>query len=199
MKNKILTLLTLFLLVFTSLNVVGSGSDNNNSITMCEKKEIISFSELTITTEDKYLVLNFNEANSYLNSPGKPLLPFYVKTYKFPIGTKIYDVECLFSDVKKEVLLSKVKPAPNPVPLISLKTSIDNVDKQEKVEDVNVYSSFETYPDKWFEYNIGVGLDGKQRVIFLTIRIYPVLYSPGEDTIYYIEDADVKITYEQGV
>ena len=197
MKNKILNILILCTLVFSSLNVSALDLNKNSDISICEKNEIVSFTDLTIETKGEYVTLNFNEANTYLNSPGKPMLPVYVKTYKFPIGTKIYNVECFFSGVKKETILNKIKPAPKPIPLTNLETSKNNFDTKQTVKDETVYLCSDIYPGNWYEYNIGVGLDGEQRVLFLTVRLYPIRYSPSENTIYYVQDADVKITYEQ--
>jgi len=199
MRNKILTILTLGLLVSTSLNVIALEQNKDSNITLCEKKDLVSFTDLNIETEGEYLTLGFSQANTYLNDPGKPMLPVCVKTYKFPIGTKIYDVEFTYSDIKSELIFGKIKPAPKPVPLISLETTASNIYTEKTVEDDSVYLSSEIYPDKWYEYSIGVGLDGMQRVIILTVRIYPVCYSPSENTIYYIQDADLKVTYEQGI
>ena len=197
MKNKILCILMLGLLVFTSLNVIALEEEGSNII-ICEKKESISLTDLSIESEGEYLVLDFSEANTYISNPGKPMLPVFVKTYKFPIGTKIYDVEFTYSDVKKEILSGKIKPAPKPVPLISLETTSQNSNQQKTIEDGNTYLSSDIYPDKPYEYNIGVGLDGTQRVIILTVRIYPVRYVPSENTVYYTQDSDLKITYEPG-
>lgn len=104
MNNKILTILTLGLLIFTSLNVSALDSNKNSDINICETNDAVSFTDLTIETKGEYIILNFNEANTYLNNPGKPMLPVCVKTYKFPIGTKIYDVEFFYSEVKKEAI-----------------------------------------------------------------------------------------------
>jgi len=197
MKNKILSIFMLGLLVFTSLNVIAIEQDNTK-ITVCEKNESILLSDLSIEKKQEYLVLDFFEANAYVHSPGKPMLPVYIKTYKFPIGTKIYDVEFTYSDIKVESLSGKIKPAPKPVPLISLQ-STDQINTEEKtIEDSATYSSADIYPDKSFEYNIGVGLDGNQRVIFLTVHIYPVRYAPSKNIIYYTQDCDLKITYDAG-
>jgi len=199
MKNKILTILTLGLLLFTSINVIAQVNDNDTKISVCEKNEIISFSDLNIETKEDYITVSFNEANSYIDEPGKPMLPVCVKTYKFPIGTKIHDVEFTYSDIKKETISGKIKPAQKPIPLISLETNAQVPSILQTVEDEKIYSSAEIYPDKTHDYNIGVGLDGMQRVVILTVRVYPVSYSPAQNTVYYIQDADVKVTYEQGV
>jgi len=197
MKKKILTVLMLHILVFASLNVLATDENGNGNINICEKSDLVSFSDLNIETKGEYVTLGFEQANTYLDTPGQPSLPVCVKTYKFPIGYKIYNVEFTYFDVEEKTLSGKIKPAPKPVPLISLETQAKAFVSEEPVEDASVYKSSEIYPDKWYEYNIGVGLDGKERVLILTVRIYPVRYEPEKNTIFYIQDAEVKITYEQ--
>jgi hypothetical protein len=197
MKNKILAILMLHILVFASLNVLATDENGNGTLSTCTKSDLVSFSDLNIETKGEYIILSFEQANTYLDAPGKPSLPVCVKTYKFPIGYKIYNVDFTYFDVEEKALTGKIKPAPQPVPLISLETQTKAVDSEEPVEDASVYKSSEIYPDKWYEYSIGVGLDGTQRVLILTVRIYPVRYEPEKNTIYYISDAEVKITYEQ--
>ncbi len=53
------------------------------------------------------------------------------------------------------------------------------------------------YPDNWFSYNVGVGLDkNNNHVTYLTIRTYPVRYTPNSDTIYYADKVDVTYSYK---
>ncbi|OYT58214.1 hypothetical protein B6U70_01020, partial [Euryarchaeota archaeon ex4484_162] len=50
------------------------------------------------------------------------------------------------------------------------------------------------YPDTWYTYRIGCGLDGKDRVFYLTIATNPLRYSPSENMLYYAEEISMKIT-----
>lgn len=196
MKNKILPIFIVILLFLTGINVIGADLDTNGGVSIAVKEDQISFSQATVETKGEYLLINVGEANTFLMSPGKPMLPVYTKTYKFPFGTKIKDVEVTFSDVKQQVISGRIIPAPKPTPLISV--NLDQNNDDQIIEDSSVYSSSDLYPDKWYEYNVGCGLDKTERVVFLTIRYYPIRYSPAENTIQYIENFDVKVTYEEG-
>ncbi len=196
MKVKILPIIVVIIFVFSSINVIAINADEENSIKIAKKYESISFSQATIDSNDEYVSINIEEANTILKDSGKPMLPVYVKTFKFPFGTKIIDIECTTSEIKQEVISGKIEPAPRPVPLVSLKNTIDNIEKTQENNDV--YLSSELYPDKWYEYSIGCGLDGNDRVVFLNVRCYPVRYLPSEDTIYTIDNVDVKVTFEEG-
>ena len=194
MKVKILPIVIVMMFLFSSINVIAINSEKEKNIRISEKTDFISFSKATIEASGEYNSINIKEANTVLNYPGRPLLPVYVKTFKFPLGTEILDVECTPSEIKQEIISGKIEPAPRPVPLLSLSNSVDKT--VETKEDGNLYSSSELYPDKWYEYSIGCGLDGNNRVIFLNVRFYPVRYLPSEDTIYSIDNVDVRVSYK---
>ncbi len=198
MKVKILPVGVVIILILTGINVIAINTEQGNSIKNAVKYDTISFSQATIESSGEYVSINIEEANTILKNPGKPELPVYIKTFKFPFGTKIIDIKCMTSEIKQEVISGKIKPAPRPVPLISLKQSKNNIIEEEQ-ENRDVYSSSELYPDKWYEYSIGCGLDGNERVVFLKLRFYLVRYSPNQDTIHYIDSVDVKVTYEEGI
>jgi len=195
MKVKILPIIIVIMFIISSINVIAINADDENNIIISEKTESITFSGATLELNDEYSSVNVAEANTVLNSPGKPLLPVYVKTFTFPLGTKIIDVKCTTSDIKQETISGKIEPAPRPLPLNSVNYPIDPV---EITSEEDIYSSSELYPDKWYEYSIGCGLDGNKRVLLLNVRCYPVRYLPSEDTIYTIDNVDVKVTFEKG-
>ncbi len=197
MKIKILPILVIIIFVFSSMNVFALDTNKDNSNRFAEKFDRVSFSQVTVDSIGEYVSLDIQEANTILKDSGKPMLPVYVKTFKFPFGTKIIDVECTTSEIKQEIISGKIEPAPRPVPLVSLKNTIDNIEKTQENNDV--YLSSELYPDKWYEYTIGCGLDGNDRVVFLNVRCYPVRYSPSEDKIYSIDNVDVKVKFEKDI
>jgi hypothetical protein len=197
MKVKFLPLIVVIILILTSINVIGINSYKENLNNISVKNDTIFFSQIKIDSKGEYVSINIEEANTALRDPGKPMLPVYVKTFKFPFGTKIIDIECIPSEVKQEVITSKIEPAPRPVPLISLRKSIYE-DIEIVKENNEVYLSSELYPNNWYDYNIGCGLDGNERVIFVNVRCYPVQYSPNENTIYKIDSLDVKVSFEEG-
>ena len=194
MKVKILPIIIVVMFLISGINAIAINTDEENNLNTSEKIDSISFSDAKIKENGEFFSINIEEANAALNFPEKPLLPVYVKTFKFPVGTKIIDVTCTPSDIKMETISGKIEPAPRPVPLNSVRNAIDDVEVIREQD--NIYESSELYPDKWYEYSIGCGLDGNQRVLFLNVRCYPVRYIPSEDTIYTIDNLDVKISYQ---
>ena len=204
MNKKILPIFTVFSLFFTTLNVIAITSDDDNIIKINEENDHMSFSQATIETKGEYLSVNLKEANTFLRDTGKPLLPVFTKTFTFPFGTKIKNVECAISDITSEVIDGKILPSPRPVPRISIANSVEQTINEEKIneeentfEDESVYSSSDLYPDIWYKSKIGCGLYNGKDTIFVKVDIYPVRYSPLDNTLYYANNIDIKITYEE--
>lgn len=165
-----------------------------------EKSESIVFSEPIIRETDQYVTLNVEEATSYLMIPGKPVLPIYTKTFKFPFGTQIKGVECKLSQINQEVISGKIQPSPEPVPLVN----VNNAEEKKVVEnfivkDNAVYNSMDFFPYGWYDYRVGCGLDDSCHVIFLTVQFYPVRYSPGQNMIRYANMVDIKVEYSEPI
>jgi hypothetical protein len=208
MKIKILPILVAVSLLLTGINVIATDTDDNNTVKIVEEDHHISFSEATIETKGDYLSVNIAEANTVLRATGKPMLPVYTKTFTFPRGTKIKNVECIISDITSEVIDGKIEPSPRPIPRISLKNSIDqNGDEEETIknnnnggetiEDKSIYSSSDLFPDSWYDYKIGCGLYEGKDVIFVKVDCYPTRYSPAENTLYYVDTIDIRVKYEE--
>jgi len=141
---------------------------------------------------NNYLNVNLKEATSTNMETGKPMLPVITHIYTYPLGTIINDVYVEFSGVKEYVLSKKIMPAPEPVPLlptVSYQASGNVVDEK-------VYLSNALYPEERYSVRKAVGLNGEDIVLYLTVRCYPVQYSPMQDTLYASEKIDIKVEYQ---
>jgi len=157
-----------------------------------EKTVSIQFLEPKITKNGMYMELNIEGANAHSYHADEPILPVYTTSLSFPFGTKIVDIKCEKGKVESMVLSHKIAPAPKPV----IQGTSANVLEREM--NITIYNSYNLFPDGWFEYYTGAGLDANnEHKIFLTLRVYPVRYNPAMDTIYYVENFDLKITYEE--
>ena len=75
------------------------------------------------------------------------------------------------------------------------KTDHKGFDNYELNEEI--YSSGNYYPEHWFSYRTGGGLDdGEDHVTYLVIGIYPIRYSPKLDMIQYVNHIELEINYE---
>jgi len=148
----------------------------------------------TNINEEKFIELRFDETNGYLRNEDKPLLPLYRETINLAFGTKITDISCEIKNTKTFKLQTKILPTPRDLIL-------DMQDYEpEYIMDETVYNSADEYPNYWFDYFTGGGLDENgEHATFLTIRMFPARYSPITDTIEYAENIDLKVTYEKPV
>jgi hypothetical protein len=152
----------------------------------------ISFSAPEIKEDGYFTTIVIPESTSYMMDAGKPMLPYYTQTITFPVGTEVVDVSFTFSTVKNTNINQKVMPAPQPVPL---DMDYENYCFNPEV-DKDVYFSFAPYPNTWSDYNIGRGLDRGERVIFLSLSFFPVRYTPGLDSLQYVENVDIVVKYK---
>ncbi len=190
MKNKIISIFVFTLLTTSFIGITISAKEESFTSEIIES---IVFSEPYILVEGDYITLNFEEATSQLMQPGMPILPIYCKIYKFPFGTKIKEVVCSPSEITQKIISAEIQPSPEPI-LIGNLNSEEFVDDFE-FKDVSVYNSDEFFPNKWYDYSIGCGLDGTNRVLFLRIQFYPAIYSPGRNLIKYANSIEISVEY----
>ena len=159
-----------------------------NELKITEK---IEFTSPCIKDQEEYITIDIYEETSSLMHPGEPIIPVVTKVYTFPFKTKINDVKVTFSDSAQQTISKKIKPAPHPINGNNkIQTSSDSIELDE-VYEMNTY-----YPEKQWKYNIGVGLQNLEHVVYLSIQIYPVRYNPKESIISYVDCAEIKITYD---
>ncbi|RLF41975.1 MAG: peptidase C25 [Thermoplasmata archaeon] len=147
--------------------------------------ETIHLSNPSITKFSDSILIEVKEANSYLYLPGNPILPVYTKTYKFPFGTKIDNIDIAFSGKTKWFLSKDIIHAPTPI------TYLDG----EKLMGKVITFSEDFYPRFLSRYNIGVGIEDNQHVIFVTIYCYPIQYIPSDNAIVSYNKIDVHLSY----
>jgi hypothetical protein len=188
--KKILPILIIGILVLSGLGAAAITETDAKKM----KEDNLMLSAPIYKEKDSYLTVNLNEATSLLMDSGKPSLPVVTKVYTFPFGTKIDDVVVTFSEKNKQVLSKKIIPAPEPVPLLS--NEIVSKKLSDDVIDNEVYSSSDLYPREKYVVKTGAGLKDNNHVIYLTIRCYPVQYSPAENTLYIDNNIDIRVTYQ---
>jgi hypothetical protein len=181
--KKIIPCIILGVLLLSGL---GAALRPNTEHKLIEKTETISFSPPAIQTKDDYTLVTVKNANSWLRSPGAPMLPASVSTYIFPFGTKIKNVDVTFSEPQQYALEKQIQPTPQPISQPAGTTITYN-------EQQTIGS---TYPETLFDYHLGAGISNEQHVIFLSIRCYPVQYKPQESCILYRNSAHISISYE---
>jgi hypothetical protein len=185
--KKILILSILGILVLGGL-WVGAAPSNNYYEKI--KTESMKISEPIIKYEGQYITVDLKEKKSFLLEPEKPMLPVISQVFTFPFKTKINSVEVIFSETNKLILQKEVKPALEPTP-VGLKVN------SEPVKDLSIYENTDLYPSIDYSYTIASGLYDDNHVVYLTLQLYPIKYSPLNNMIYFSENADIKIIYDE--
>ena len=155
-----------------------------------ERRETLAFSEPNIQHGDHYLTVDVGEATSRLMEPGKPVLPLCSKTFVFPFGTKITGIDCTLLQTSQLSIAGEIQPSSAPVLLTDPNTG-------DASKDAAVYQSDALYPSAWYDYRVGCGLDGSQHAVFVTVHVYPVRYSPGQQMIQYAQRVDIRVDYTE--
>jgi hypothetical protein len=108
-----------------------------------------------------------------------------------PFGATVNEVECEVKDIKTMTLSKDIMPGPQRVRLDGVKLST----APEK--DQSIYNSEELFPDNWYSYSIGVGLDkNMEHKTFLTITTYPIRYLGASDEISYADSIEISVKYD---
>lgn len=190
--NKIVSILSVGFLILSGFSVISLANDQTFEL-KTEKKQLV-FSEPIIKDEGEFLNIDLKEATTYLLDASKPLLPVITQVFTFPFKTKINNVEVFFSKPQNIVLSKHVKPASEPIILNKELQSVDQL-----VKNIEIYESENIYPSTIFSYTVGTGLNNNENVIYLTIRCYPVRYSPGKNILYFSKSAEIIISYEEPI
>jgi hypothetical protein len=153
----------------------------------------IDVNKLTISEkEDDYLQVSFSDSEEYLLNPGKPILPKKVITYELPFGVTDINVEVNPVHTSTQFIEKQIRPSPSPLPLSSTDIEVDSVQKDEAL-----YQSANPYPSEWYKMDVGVGVNEDfEHVTFVTIHFYPITYTPLENKLSVIDQADIQISYK---
>ncbi len=151
----------------------------------------LNFSEPQIKSVGRYAKVGIKEANYYNWIAGEPVIPICNFVMTYPLGTEIIDVKCNFHSVEKLELSRKILPAPEPV------FAVNYMKTTQECFNENIYDSSELYPSKCHNFHTGGGLDGEEHVVFLSIHMYPIRYSPKLNVIEYAKYVDIEVSYKE--
>jgi len=184
--RKIIPFLVVGIFVLSGLGAVAQTFGEEENII----SEKINISVPTIVEKEDYISLDLSEATVDSWEENKPALPVITKTYTFPFGTKIDEVEVSFSELTDIEISKPVEPSPEIHVLANIQTN-----KLQEPKQIIDYSDIDVYPEERFGYRTGMGLKGKDNVLYLTISLYPDQYFPQQNLINHAEKASIDIKY----
>ena len=186
MKIKITIIVGVLLL--SSISALGMNEEGD--IKMLTKT--LEFERPTILETDTVTDLKVIGADACLAHPGKPIIPMYTTTIKLPFATRIIEIQCTTGEIQTLVLPKKLRIGSEPV--AQTKKAVTDMRRL----DQQLYNSVETYPDTWYDYYYGGGVDENGRhCSYLTLQVFPLQYTPQSDTISYTEKIELIIIYQE--
>lgn len=185
--KKSIAIVIVGILVISGLGAVALPQNNE----IMTQSATWSISDHSIVEQEQYITVSLDEATGTLMETGKPMIPVFVKSFTFPLGTKINDISVQFNT--NEVNLDKkIQPSPQPVPLNPEYAS--EILSQEQIIDDTIYSSTDLYPVDTFEVSEHAGMINGENVLIVNVQCN-AQYSSGNDVIYIPEDIKIDITY----
>ena len=137
--KKIMISILVSLFILSGINSIAvPEADDINYI-----KETISFSQPTLSQIGHNTHVKVDSIETQLIEPGKPVLPTYERTYTFPFGTTIKDINCVYHDSQFISINENLEYTPMP--------TING--QQSKTESLSVKAESAVYPDTWFDYD----------------------------------------------
>jgi hypothetical protein len=179
--RKALPFLVVGFLVLSGLGAVATLNDDSNF-----EQISISFDQPIVKNEEPYLAISIDEANTYLMNQGKPMIPSYEQSFKYPFGTKIKSVTITPKNIQDLKLTKKISPTPKMV----------QVGQKIEINSNIIDYGDEPYPENWYVYKVFSGIDGKERKTIVKIEIFPIKYYPNENKILWASSFDINIAYE---
>ncbi|MFH1100873.1 MAG: C25 family cysteine peptidase [Methanobacteriota archaeon] len=150
------------------------------------------FLEPQLKENTLYTTVTLEGFDSYLTDPTRPMIPIVPTTIQLPWGTTNIDIAVTCGEIRTMTANKKINPVPS---LHQEKSQISCVDS---VPDNSVYASAELYPTAWFSCMKGVGQTSTgDHSLFLSLHLQPIRYSPQENTIYYVTEMTIQITYQE--
>ena len=188
--KKMLPLVIVGMLILTGVGVVGVSIKEQQIL---EKTTTISFEKPILKEEGHYLVIEPTTGARILEEEGKPMIPVYRQTFCFSPEAKIHDIIGTFSSSTEEKIDGVIQPGPEPRIMSLQDTTLQPI----ITEDSEIYEQDTNFPGVWYDYTIRVGMNAQNKLsVYVMVDIYPLQYNPVKDTISYITDASITITYE---
>jgi len=185
--KKIVPLIVVGILVLSGLGAVALPSDQPETI---EKTVSISFlAQPVIQSKGEFVEVTFEGANSWSLEEGNPVLPIRIETLILPKTAKNIKVECTPKAISTMEISGEIIPAK------TYHRGIETEDDVKLEKNELTYKSSELYPKKWYTYDVGRGLDGREQVTFVKVVCYAVRCSPANNKLEYLSGLDIKVTY----
>ena len=186
LKAKSLTILILFV---ASTVITAAGAPAGRMYgggTKVIRIEVAFSNPEVCENPDSTLHVEIDDLKTRIHEEGKPILPIFRKTFLIPFGSKIKNIECHLSKIHRMIL-----PKGN--------MEISRGARWFGTDDIMDVQSNDVpiYPENWYSYRMGAGIKDSQRVNILTVELYPVRYVSSNNTLEFVNEIELTITYAE--
>lgn len=189
--KKSIAILLVGILVISGLGAVALPEKEAGNPIIKQSCSLVS-TDHTIVDEGQFITVTFEGSTGTLIETGKPVIPTYVKSFSFPLGTKIVDVSVDYT-TNKVTLDKKIQPSPQAVPLSEELASSIN---QELTMDSSVYESTDVYPEQSYTIEKHAGLVNGVDSLIVNVRCY-AQYEPANDIISLPSNINIQVSYQE--
>ncbi len=191
--KKLIPIVIIGILVLSGLGAATNNdtTEPTNDVSIQVQDVKLRIAEPTFSLQDEYVTIELDEAETFLSHSGKPMLPVVSKTFSFPVGTRIDDVQVNI-DWQRYDLDRKVTPTPVILPL---SVEVDPAVIEEKQFNEEVYTSAELYPAEQYRVRLGSGIEDMEHVVFVNVKCYSQ-YSPANDYVKVPSTIDITVQHE---
>ncbi|MBU0497242.1 MAG: peptidase C25 [Candidatus Thermoplasmatota archaeon] len=183
--KKTISIIVVGFLILSGLGAVALPANTSNQPLI--ETENLHLSAPQLSKSATYTSIHLQEATRMSLRSGEPNLPVITKVYAYPFGTQINGVDVTFSEPEEYIITNPIQPAPEAIPLLDI-PSIYII-----TQDQTIYESTAFYPKERYTYSVHVGLDQNTHTTFVSVKCYPIQYSPATNTLRFSSDIDITI------
>ena len=110
MNRKLISIVLMLFLLGNTLFAVVSMGDLKSEKNIIIDDKYFEISDPVITDKSEYILVNLEEETSLFLETGKPIIPTITRTFTYPLGTEIVDVN-VRSETKENKLEKKIQPS----------------------------------------------------------------------------------------
>lgn len=178
----VLFIMVIFLLQILVLPIIATTSSNTIQTINID----VEFSDVSFENYDDGLVIIVDECNFNVMKPGYPVIPAFVSIHELPFGTTIESFEISHGEIREIPVLGSLAF-----------DSLSHLDSLIHIRNKgdSTLAEFNIFPETWVTYHTGAGLVEDEHQSFIIIRVYPSRYSAVNNTISYLNQISIIVTY----
>ena len=194
MRRQLLVFSLISLMLFSAFSVVfARGTPVKVGTKVSEKNIDLALTQPEVVKVGNYDWLKMPDC-SYISTPGHPMLPIKSVVVKLPLNSNVTQIVAKIENVS----LTEdyfIMPVLTPVQVGS--TEPLNMSSP----DQRIYGREELYPNEWYVYRIGNGLDpeSNRRVQYVSFYFYPLRYLPTDRKVLLAQSVSFIITYTEPI